>query len=46
VRTRNIREEKQKHFGHLATFWFGTFAMLFKHHWVCCSSWKHSKMNG
>jgi len=22
-------EKKEKHFGHLATFWFGTFAMLF-----------------
>ena len=35
--------EEEKHFGRLVSFWFGTFAM---HHWVCCSSWKHSKING
>ena len=23
------RKKKEKHFGHLATFWFGTFVMLF-----------------
>jgi len=23
------KKKKEKHFGHLATFWFGTFAMLF-----------------
>jgi len=24
-----IHSFKEKHFGHLVTFWFGTFAMLF-----------------
>ena len=42
----HLKKKKEKHFGCLATFWFGTFAMLFSTHWVCCSSWKHSKMNG
>jgi len=23
-------EEKENHFGHLVTFWFGTFMMLFR----------------
>jgi len=23
------KKKKEKHFGHLATFWFGTFAILF-----------------
>jgi len=23
------KKKKEKHFGHLATFWFGAFAMLF-----------------
>ena len=23
-------EEEEEHFGHLATFWFGTFVMLFR----------------
>jgi len=23
------KKKKEKHFGHLATFWFGTFTMLF-----------------
>jgi len=23
------KKKKEKHFGHLASFWFGTFAMLF-----------------
>ena len=23
------KKKEEKHFGHLATFWFGTFAMLF-----------------
>ena len=31
------KEEERKHFGHLVTFWFGTFAMLFSTT-VCCSS--------
>ena len=37
-------EEQQQHFGHLATFWFGTFVMLFSAT-GCCSAWKHLKMN-
>ena len=24
-----MKKKKEKQFGHLATFWFGTFAMLF-----------------
>ena len=24
------KRKKEKHFGHLVTFWFGTFAMLFR----------------
>jgi len=40
-------QEEEKHFGRLVTFWFGTFAMLFSIiGCMCCSSWKHSKMNG
>jgi len=31
-------KKKKKHFGRLVTFWFGTFAMLFSTHWVCCLS--------
>ena len=32
-------EEDEDDFGCLATFWFGTFAMLFSAmHWVCYSS--------
>jgi len=23
------KKKKEKHFGHLVTFWFGTFAMLY-----------------
>ena len=31
------KKKKEKHFGHLATFWFGTFAMHFSAtgHVVC-----------
>ena len=42
------RRRKRKHFGCPATFWFGSFMMLFSttgcvvHHEI----WKHSKMNG
>jgi len=34
-------KKKEKHFGRLATFWFGTFAMLFS-----ATGCVHSKMNG
>jgi len=26
---RRRQQKKEKHFGHLATFWFGTFAVIF-----------------
>jgi len=29
ARLKKKKKKKEKHFGHLATFWFGTFAMLF-----------------
>jgi len=29
VHLKKKKKEKEKHFGHLVTFWFGTFAMLF-----------------
>ena len=33
------KKKKEKHFGRLATFWFGTFAMLFSTTaWMCCLS--------
>ena len=28
-KSKKKKKKKEKHFGHLATFWFGTFAMLF-----------------
>jgi len=29
ARLKKKKKTKEKHFGHLVTFWFGTFAMLF-----------------
>jgi len=29
ARLKKKKKKKEKHFGRLATFWFGTFAMLF-----------------
>jgi len=29
ARLKKKKKKKEKHFGHLATFWFGTFTMLF-----------------
>ena len=29
LKQKKMEKKKEKHFGHLATFWFSTFAMLF-----------------
>ena len=39
------KKKKEKHFGRLATFWFGTFAMLFNAT-GCVVRHEHSEMNG
>ena len=50
VWTSPSEEEDEKHFGHLATFWFGTFAMLISRYnslpfifecfsWQKCTQW-------
>jgi len=37
-RRRRGKKKKEEHFGHLATFWFDTFMMLFLCNWEVCLS--------
>jgi len=40
-----MMKKKGKHFGHLATFWFGIFVVVSMLVGMG-SSWKHSEMDG